>query len=196
MKIKKETKIVFIMYGIYLIFDYCNLPSILFNMSKINTSFHTNMITVLIFLTTYFLINKRDVDTKVNQRNTAISMLIYTYDACKEFPSLLEADEKFLKLTVSKCNFDKPMMEDKALTRLQDYPFDYHNMICEFAKSGIISSKEFADYLEVRKCYKNCIAMKITFFDVEASELPVKIVDITDLWKAIGKAKEHLSNQE
>lgn len=192
LNIKKEFKIVFIIYGVYLIFDYCNLPSILFNMSNINANFHTNAITVLLFLITYFLINKRDVDTKGNQRKTAISMLIYTYDACKEYPSLFESDEKFLRLTVSKCDFNKPMTENKVAVYLQNYPFDYHNMICEFAKNGIISNKEFSNYLEVRKCYQNCISMKITFFDVEESELPVNIID---LWKAIGQAKEYLYNQ-
>lgn len=50
------------LYFVYLIVDYFNVPSIFFNVKNINTSFNNNIVTMLIFVITYLLINKKNIE--------------------------------------------------------------------------------------------------------------------------------------
>ena len=44
--------------------------------------------------------------------------------------------------------------EDKQLQYYLDFPFEFHEQIVEFASSGIISKKEFSDYLDLREAFR------------------------------------------
>ena len=60
--------------------------------------------------------------------------------------------------------------EDKQLQYYLDFPFEFHEQIVEFASSGIISKKEFSDYLDLREAFRKHINIRIMSFDRE--ELP------------------------
>lgn len=198
MKLKTRLKqmlwliVIGVIYIIYLCLDYFNIPSrwLKLNMNNINSDFNNNTITILLFGIAYFAIDKINTVRNSNQRRTAKDILIRTYDECITFPNIFESDADALIRVVKQCDFDKPIPENGRIRYFQNLPFDYDSMICEFAKSGIISNEEFNDYLKVKKCYKDYILMRITFFDQDES---VRSPTIGDLIKAINEAKEKLS---
>lgn len=198
MKLKtrlKQTRwliVIGIIYIIYLCLDYFNIPSkwLKLNMSNINPDFNNNTITILLFGIAYFAVDKINTVRSSNQRKTAKDILIRTYDGCMTFPDIFENDANALIHVVKQCDFDKTIQEDGRIRYFQNFPFDYDSMICEFAESGIISNEEFNNYLEVKKCYKDYISMRITFFDQDES---VRKPTRSDLIKSINKAKEKLS---
>ena len=89
-----------------------------------------------------------------------------TYEQCKESVLLFERREVREK-AVEKCDFDKVIHEDKQLQYYLDFPFEFHEQIVAFASTGIISKKEFSDYLELREVFRKHISIRIMFFDRE-----------------------------
>lgn len=151
--------------------DIFNIPSkIGIPMASVNWNVISliigNLLVILIALITYLLIDKRNREKDKNQREIALLLLNKTYEQCYESVLLFD-NPKIREKAVEKCDFDKVLHEDKQLMYYLEYPFQYHDNIVELSCSGIISQKEFSDYIDVRIAFQKHINIMIMLFDKE-----------------------------
>ena len=126
----------------------------------------SNIVVICLYLITFNVLDHRSIEKDKNQREVALLLLSKTYEQCKRSVSLFELREAREK-AVEKCDFDKVIHEDKQMQYYLDFPFEFHEQIVEFASTGIISKKEFSDYLELREAFRKHINIRIMFFDRE-----------------------------
>lgn len=143
--------------SIYFLLDINDLPAgIGIHSEKINWDIASivigNLVVIGLYLITFSLLDSRQIKMSKNQREVALLLMSKTYEQCKESVLLFERREVREK-AVEKCDFDKVIHEDKQLQYYLDFPFEFHEQIVEFASTGIISKKEFFDYLELRKVF-------------------------------------------
>ena len=160
--------------SIYFLLDINDLPAgIGIHSEKINWDIASivigNLVVIGLYLITFSLLDSRQIKMSKNQREVALLLMSKTYEQCKESVLLFERREVREK-AVEKCDFDKVIHEDKQLQYYLDFPFEFHEQIVEFASTGIISKKEFSDYLELREAFRKHINIRIMSFDRE--ELP------------------------
>ncbi len=129
----------------------------------------SNLVVIGLYLITFNLLDSRQIKMSKNQREVALLFLFKTYEQCKNSVLLFELREVREK-AVEKCDFDKVIHEDTQMQYYLNFPFEFHEQIVEFASTGIISKKEFSDYLELREAFRKHINIRIMFFDRE--ELP------------------------
>ncbi len=156
---------------IYFLLDINDLPAgIGIHSEKINWDIASivisNLVVIGLYLITFNLLDSRQIKMSKNQREVALLLLFKTYEQCKGSVSLFELCEVREK-AVEKCDFDKVIHEDKQMQYYLDFPFEFHEQIVEFASTGIISKKEFSDYLELREAFRKHINIRIMFFDRE-----------------------------
>ena len=154
--------------GLYLLLDYLNIPSRFgVHISEINMDalgIFTSFITaVIIFLLTYFLIERWNLRKQYNQTQIASMFLTKTYKDCKFYLSSLDlgALDKLVKRT----DFNAYYNHDSPADRYADIPFENEQKIMQYAEEGIISSEIIEKYLEVKNEYMKHIMMSVTFFD-------------------------------
>ena len=157
--------------SIYFLLDINDLPAgIGIHSEKINWDIASivigNLVVIGLYLITFSLLDSRQIKMSKNQREVALLLMSKTYEQCKESVLLFERREVREK-AVEKCDFDKVIHEDKQLQYYLDFPFEFHEQIVEFASTGIISKKEFSDYLELREAFRKHISIRIMFFDRE-----------------------------
>ena len=155
--------------GVLALLDYWNLPTRLgLKTASINWDIASlvisNVIVVGLYLITYHVLDKRNVAKEKNQRSVAKYMMVSTYNACKDKVDLF-ADDATAKHAAGKCDFDKLQFEDPVFEKYLDLPFDYHDSIIEFAKTGVISMNEFKRYSKIREYYRSHITIRISLFD-------------------------------
>ena len=160
--------------SIYFLLDINDLPAgIGIHSEKINWDIASivigNLVVIGLYLITFSLLDSRQIKMSKNQREVALLLMFKTYEQCKESVLLFERREVREK-AVEKCDFDKVIHEDKQLQYYLDFPFEFHEQIVAFASTGIISKKEFSDYLELREAFRKHINIRIMSFDRE--ELP------------------------
>lgn len=160
--------------SIYFLLDINDLPAgIGIHSEKINWDIASivigNLVVIGLYLITFSLLDSRQIKMSKNQREVALLLMFKTYEQCKESVLLFERREVREK-AVEKCDFDKVIHEDKQLQYYLDFPFKFHEQIVAFASTGIISKKEFSDYLELREAFRKHINIRIMSFDRE--ELP------------------------
>lgn len=163
---------------IYFLLDINDLPAgIGIHSEKINWDIASivigNLVVIGLYLITFNLLDSRQIKMSKNQREVALLLMSKTYEQCKESVLLFERREVREK-AVEKCDFDKVIHEDKQLQYYLDFPFEFHEQIVEFASTGIISKKEFSDYLELREAFRKHINIRIMFFDREDLPNPTK----------------------
>lgn len=157
--------------SIYFLLDINDLPAgIGIHSEKINWDIASivigNLVVIGLYLITFSLLDSRQIKMSKNQREVALLLMSKTYEQCKESVLLFERREVREK-AVEKCDFDKVIHEDKQLQYYLDFPFEFHEQIVAFASTGIISKKEFSDYLELREVFRKHISIRIMFFDRE-----------------------------
>lgn len=154
----------------FLIADLFNIPSHFFDMSVLNLDLVnilvSNTVIIVMFWITYCLIDHRNVEKDNNQRKIANVVLIESYDKCIEMLELF-ANKKALEKAAANCDFNKLTFQDPVMQWYLNSPFEFDEMISEFAKNGIITAEEYKEYLDVKKKYKAHINKSIVFFDRE-----------------------------
>lgn len=152
------------LYFVYLIVDYFNVPSIFFNVKNINTSFNNNIVTMLIFVITYLLINKKnieknsqDIQQKNNQREIALATFV---DICKECKDIINIIRTFDNKQFAAVNNNETIL--KYYT---DYPFKYSDIMYSFAQNGIITKDEYSQFMVIQRSYKGYITPKIVNYN-------------------------------
>lgn len=128
-----------------------------------------NLVVIGLYLITFNLLDSRQIKMSKNQREVALLLLSKTYGECRESVKVFDYPGA-AKHAAEKCDLSKTIHEDKQLQYYLDFPFEFHEQIVEFASSGIISKKEFSDYLDLREAFRKHINIRIMSFDRE--ELP------------------------
>ena len=76
-----------ILFGIYVILDYLNVPQLLgLSSDRINMDFFdvflNSVIVIVLYIITYFFVDSRQIQKDANAKDTADVLLLYTYKEC------------------------------------------------------------------------------------------------------------------
>ena len=154
---------VIIINSIYFWSDYFNIPSKLINVNNINLSLLiavlNNSVTISLFIITYFVINRKNLENKKNQRKIARSVLIKVCADC-----LLIRNHSDFKNMLDEISNYKEIEKQQVIEYYKNLPFQYERLIIEFAKTGIINAKIYDGFYEIKSEYQFYISQKIERF--------------------------------
>lgn len=181
---------------VYLLLDIFNVPSRMgIDIPSVNWDSAAlvvgNIIVIGLFMVTYFLLDKRNVEKENNQREIAKRMLLTMYDSCVEMAELFE-DEDNRAQAIKHCDFNKLEFEDAVMSTYLNLPFEHHDAVLDFATAGVISAEEFEDYMKIQKQYKAHVNLRIILFDEDVLPNFKK----EDLLALISTAKEKLGEDK
>lgn len=123
-----------------------------------------NVVVVLLFVITYFIVDSRGIQREKNQLMTAYLTLIGIYERCKDMVDMFSKEDIRLR-AVQKCNGNKLLSEDKPHMHYLNYPFENESVIYELAGSGILSKTVFSEFITIKKDYQKYINVAIIFYD-------------------------------
>lgn len=194
-ELKMSIFFVVIAFIIYIVLDYINLLHVIgLEFSNINMDLFAvifnSFIVILLYLITYFMIDKKNVEKEYNARRTAHILMSLSYEKCKEIICLFDDNEMIRKYIVPKVDFNKTDSDNPVTKNLHDKPFVELEYILQLAGNGYIVDKRLEKYLSFISDYKLYISNKITFFDIDdantAEQLALK-KHIEDLRKSLKK---------
>lgn len=160
-----------ILFVIYVILDYLNVPQLLgLSSDRINMDFFdvflNSVIVVVLYIITYYFVDRRQIQKDANSKDTADVLLLYTYKECLGNLRMVRNSEWVKKYIVPKVDGNKPVTENKIIMNLQRLPFSSKGEILELSKSGYVEKEVLARYLHIQQEYNHIINMKITFYDL------------------------------
>ena len=160
----------------YIILDFFNLPSMFgFKISNINLDLFglvvNSLIVIVLYVITYFEIDKRQVKKDENSQNLTYSLLLKTYKSCLNTVNLLENKTVLRKYIVSQIDFDKLENENSIYASLKNLPFDSYNHVLALAENGFVEVNFINKYLVIKEKYISYITFCISFFDLDYIEL-------------------------
>ena len=160
-----------LLFVLYMILDYLNVPQLLgLSSNRINMDFFdvflNSVIVVVLYIITYYLVDRKQIQKDANAKDTADVLLLYTYKECLDNLQMVWNSEWVKKYIVPKVDGNKPVTENKIIMNLQSIPFASKGEVLELSKSGYVEREVFARYLHIQKEYNHIINMKITFYDL------------------------------
>lgn len=166
-----------VLFGIYVILDYLNVPQLLgLSSERINMDFFgvflNSVIVVVLYIITYYFVDRRQIQKDANSKDTADVLLLYTYKECLDNLEMVWNSEWVKKYIAPKIDGNKPVTENKIIMNLQGLPFSSKGEILELSKSGYVEKEVLARYLHIQKEYNHIIYMKITFYDLIDPQTP------------------------
>lgn len=166
----------FTLISTMLILDYFNIPSNLFpDISLLNldliSCLVSNVIVISIFLVTYTLIDRNNIEKSKNQTQVVYELIKRTYQSCVETIKLFDNQEITIK-AVAKCDFSITILEDKHFLYFRDLPFKYEALIIDSASNGNIMRDELHTFLSLQQDFYEYLYLRITFFDACEAEDP------------------------
>lgn len=169
-----------IVFIIYIVLDYINLSHVVgVNFSDINiylfSAVFNSFIVVLLYLITYFMIDKKQVKKEYNAKQTAHILMSLSYNKCKETISLLDNNEVIHKYIIPKVDFNKADSDNPVIYNTQNNPFIEFEHILHLAGNGYIDNKRLNRYLHFISDYKSYVSYKITFFDIDEAKTDEQI---------------------
>lgn len=157
---------VIIINSIYFWSDYFNIPSKLINVNNINLSLLiavlNNSVTVSLFIITYFVINRKNLENKKNQRKIARSVLINVCSKC-----LFIKENSDFKNMLNEISNYKEIEKQQTIEYYKNLPFQYEKLIIEFAKTGVINAEIYDGFYNIKDTYQFYISRKIERFVTE-----------------------------
>jgi len=162
-------------FVILVLLDYFNCAGLIgLDVTKLNWDFLSivigNFVVISLYLTTYFLIDKRNLERNNNQEQSAKIVLREIYSKCEE-DILLYDNKEVLERISKKCDFDIPICQDPMIARIKDYPFEYEEIIFTAASNGMLTESEFDSFIKIRNEFKTYVTRRIIFFDAEENEI-------------------------
>ena len=179
-----------IMIIAFIFLDYINILSIIklktenFNFDFLNIIINT-IIVIMLYLITYFLIDKENIRKNNTQKDILKSLLKETYKECINYINILDY-ETLSKYIVPKIDFNSTT-ENIISKNIKNNAFSNHDTIIELFKIGIVSIDNFNTYIEIRKDYFSYVTFVITFFDAPDKTTPLKNELLKKLCIAIKK---------
>lgn len=175
-----------IIFLVYLILDYINLPYV-FNIKIANINIDLfgalldAVIVVVLYLFSYFYIENRQKLKDENAKNVVKILFNKTYDECLKNLIFLDSKEIIKEYIIPKIDGNKTSLDNRIITNFQKLPFSSFDTIMNLATNGYISDDDFATYVEVQREYQYLINMKITFYDLDTAHTPEQIAMANDI---------------
>ena len=166
-------------FAAYAVLDYFNIPgSMGMKSERINMDFFgiflDAVIVIVLYIVTYYFVDHRQIQKDTNSRDTADTLLLYTYKDCQDYLSIIYDPEWVKQYIVPKIDGNKPAGENKVIMEIQNSPFGSQNEVLELAKNGHIDKAALSRYLQIQKEYKHMVRIKIIFFDLNESQSELK----------------------
>ena len=160
-----------LLFALYVILDYLNVPQILgLSSNRINMDFFdvflNSVIVVVLYIITYYFVDRRQIQKDSNAKDTADVLLLCTYKECLDNLRMVWNPNWVREYIVPKVDGNKPMNENRILSNLQNFPFSSKSEVLELSKGGYVEKNVLINYFQIQKEYKHIISMKITFFDL------------------------------
>ena len=160
-----------LLFVLYVILDYLNVPQVLgLSSNRINMDFFdvflNSVIVVVLYIITYFFVDRRQIQKDANSKDTADVLLLYTYKECLDNLRMLWHTKWTEEFIIPKVDGNKPINENRVVSNIQNFPFASKGEILELSKGGYIEKDVLARYLHIHKEYKHIVAMMITFYDL------------------------------
>ena len=133
----------------------------------------TNAIVIILFITTYLLIDSRNLIKEENKQRTAQILLTQSFAECYNSINVF-TPEVIEKYVVPKCNFNQTSNQDPVITGFKTSNFTFDMQIFEYSREGIIAPEDFEFYLKLKRLYQSYIEIAITFFDAQEIVKPEK----------------------
>ena len=186
-------------FFIYVILDYINLPTILgLKPTNINSEifgiFFDATIVIILYVISFFYIEKRQVDKDANSKNTVSILIKKTYEECLGNLQFLDNKLILKQYVIPKIDGNKTDSENKIIHNFQTLPFSSLDTIMTFATNGYVGEKELDEYLEIKKDYQHLVSVKITFYDLEYPETSLQKEMFDDIKDRDIKLKNKLKN--
>ena len=151
--------------AIYLLLDYINIPSIFgIKVSNINMDMAgiviNSAVTVVMFLTTYYLIDLWETQKHMNQRETAKKLLVATYRLCEKFT--IDLDKHNIRDFVIHSKIDSEDSEKMHLPFFENYekvPFVNNDRINQFFMDGVLSYDHLITYTKIKGLYESYVKL-------------------------------------
>ena len=152
-----------------LIADYYDLPSkIGLHMGELNYDVQAiaieAMVTILLFIIAYYLIDQRSITKQKNQEEIAKMMIATSYKLCRDYIAELDKQHTLDFLLRSKIKSEDP---DKLVSsfydKYEEVPFDNHERIMQFCADGILSKSQMVDYLQVKHLFSAYVSACVCF---------------------------------
>lgn len=121
------------------------------------------IITIGLFVLTYLLIQRRDLQRQGNKQDIALFLLKHTYEDCLKSIQILE-NEKVFEAILRKTNFDA-YSNDTPVGKLIKTSFPNESMIMQLGMEGVLTATQIETYLSVKDYYTQYMTTKVTFFD-------------------------------
>lgn len=168
-------KYALIPFFVMTVVDYFNLPTYAgLKVSNINNdvfgAIFNAFIVITLYIITYVIIDKRQIEKDENAKSTADLLMLCTYQQCKDLLKIFDNQQVLEDNIVPKIDFNKINLDNRVMTNLQNNPFTEHTHILELAENGAIVSTDLIIYLKIMELYKSFVSMRITFFDIDKSE--------------------------
>lgn len=171
----KKIYLSIILFFIYLLLDYLNLPSLIglsfttINADLFDTIFNGTIVIVLYIISFFYIDNKQN-EKDANSRDIAETLFKKTYQECKQNLELLDNRIVVEKYIIPKVDGNKTDSENKVVHNLQTLPFDSYDTIMELATSGYLLKNQLENYLHIKKEYQYLVSVKITFYDLDTAQ--------------------------
>ncbi len=152
----------------FLVIDFFDVPTLLgLDVSRFNFDALSlivgNILVVVIFFITYFIIDSRDVKKDNNQKEVAYLLLKNTYEYCSILINSFYNDS-YRESYVKTSGKDNSELESE-INRIAELPFINSNMIFDFAASGVIDKDTFEEYIDIKNGFQDFIIMATSTFD-------------------------------
>ena len=149
-------------------------------------------VSVSLFIITYFVINRKNLENKKNQRKIARSVLINVCSNCL----FIKKNPDFKNMLNEISNY-KEIEKQQAIEYYKNLPFQYERLIVEFAKTGVINAEIYDGFYDIKDTYQFYISQKIERFVTEnididdgrpfVSEYPILEQTIKDYLNEVNK---------
>ena len=146
----KKMYLPIILFIIYLLLDYFNLPSFIGLSSKtINVdlfdAIFNGIIVIVLYIISFFYIDNKQNEKDANSRDVAETLFKKTYQECKQNLEFLDNKIVVEKYIIPKVDGNKTDSENKVVRNLQTLPFDSYDTIMDLATSGYILKNQLED---------------------------------------------------
>lgn len=162
-------KKVLVVIIVLLLLDYIDLPtSVGIDINRFNIDFSiavlTSGIAVILFLQTYFTIDKVTKQKEENKQQIAVLLI---NDICREMEEVVNKvliDKIVNDNILPKIDFNS-YSESSIITNLKNMPFENENNLYDLLRDGQLPKDMFLNYLQLKQHYKSYITMRIIYFD-------------------------------
>ena len=153
---------------ILLFFDYYNIPYYYnINIANLNWNFLDILINlsiaVVLYLCTYYLIEKNNIKKHNNKLNIMNYILKTSYEECLNYIELLNSGSLANGMFLSKVGKTSELSKNDYFNDFVNFPFSNHDIIINLINDGNLGVEKFKKYFEIKNDYRTYIAQRIVY---------------------------------